>query len=372
MTGTRPDDAMRDLASQPDACEPGTPTASFSPAQSLDGQAEVFAQPLSIYLDQWVWVELAKASWGRPAMKGAAESLAKLRRLDGLGLVVCPLSQVHYMESNVSHQSDRRVRLAKVMAELSHLRTLACPASLLIGEIDAALQRRFGRPRTLPGTRVIGVGVGHAFGHPFEIPVGRLVDESLDEWAQRKVLAQYQFEVAVLAGLHGDGPMPGADQHAAIAAEYAEGERRLARDFLEKRLPRAERRKVLLASEFWDIRQMVLERLRAANVPKHEFLSLREADASAFIEELDSRNVSLLVRCRRHDNPAEHWKDNDLRDMAALCAATAYCNVVVTEKHFCHLLNTSGAAGRYGTKVISRLTDLPSVLDSLLCVLSGG
>jgi hypothetical protein len=51
-----------------------------------------------VYLDQWVWIRLARAALGRPKDPQDADVLAMVRESVRLGLASYPLSPVHYKE----------------------------------------------------------------------------------------------------------------------------------------------------------------------------------------------------------------------------------------------------------------------------------
>ena len=62
---------------------------------------------LSVYLDQWVWLRLAKADIGEPREDADTEVLAAVRRATAGG-VAFPLSATHYMETSRITSPQRR------------------------------------------------------------------------------------------------------------------------------------------------------------------------------------------------------------------------------------------------------------------------
>ena len=78
------------------------------------------------------------------------------------------------------------------------------------------------------------------------------------------------------------------------------------------------------------------------------------------VPELD---VSITLSAERN----EHWDRpitaNDERDIDALAVAIPHCAIVVTERFWCRLAERLGLAGRYGTTMLSDLTELPRMLD---------
>ena len=251
------------------------------------------------------------------------------------------------------------------MLEIAKLRTLAPPKVIVAWEIDQALARRFGRPFEVSPVSIVGFGVGHAFGERLQVPVGRFLDETIDEWAQRKVQAQYIFEVGAITGVRGDGPMENLAAHNEISARYAQGEHNLASRMHAAGITGTARDDVLLIDEIADISKVLDERMRAARVTWSEFTALGRDGIASFLDDLPSRAVTLALRRERHRNPNERWKGGDLHDIAALSLAVGYCDIVVMEKHMHALLLRSGIAERFGTTLLRRASNLVDVLDRM-------
>jgi len=89
-----------------------------------------------VYLDQWVWIRLARAAHGHADAADAVDALAKLRELVAADLIVCPLSNVRYMGTQAHYVEARRIRLGVVMVELGRLRTLVGARAPSLGGIQ--------------------------------------------------------------------------------------------------------------------------------------------------------------------------------------------------------------------------------------------
>jgi hypothetical protein len=81
--------------------------------------------------------------------------------------------------------------------------------------------------------------------------------------------------------------------------------------------------------------------------------------------ELPSRSAALELMWRQYDNLETGWKANDLNDIAYLSTAVGYCDMVVTERKWAHLLNASGAAARFDTMALHDLNDLTAILHAV-------
>jgi hypothetical protein len=67
--------------------------------------------PLLVYLDQSVWIKLARAANGHADAVDAVDALSRLRALLDADLIVCALSNVHYMQTQAHDWEARRIAL---------------------------------------------------------------------------------------------------------------------------------------------------------------------------------------------------------------------------------------------------------------------
>ncbi len=117
----------------------------------------------TLYLDQWVWVRMAKVRAGRPARPGDVDLLSAVQDAAEAG-VVLPLSSTHYMETLRVKDPRQRRDLADTMAPLSACRTLRRTRDLVTHQMRAAFHEQFGRPTFRPAPcRVFGLGAHWAF-----------------------------------------------------------------------------------------------------------------------------------------------------------------------------------------------------------------
>jgi len=80
------------------------------------------------------------------------------------------------------------------------------------------------------------------------------------------------------------------------------------------------------------------------------------------VESLPTRTCMFYMRRAKHANPQWTWGQHDRTDIGALSAAVPYCDVVVSERQWGHVLRTAKLDQRFGTTVISKLTDLLPIL----------
>lgn len=116
-----------------------------------------------VYLDQWVWIRLAKTANGEPRDPSDLQVLAAIRDASAEG-VAFPLSATHHIEMGKVTSPRQRLDLARTMASISHCRTLRARKILLRHQMLHAMHLTFGRPAFRPQQpEVLGTGFHWAF-----------------------------------------------------------------------------------------------------------------------------------------------------------------------------------------------------------------
>src|SRR3972149_6420972 len=131
---------------------------------------------LTVYLDQNKWIDLARAYHDRADGRPFLDVLELAEYASEHRLASFPLSTMHYLETWKHADEGKRERLALVMARLSRFDTIASISHVLPAEIEAALNRLFGRPARPRRLRVFGRGISHAFGKDLTIKLQRVED----------------------------------------------------------------------------------------------------------------------------------------------------------------------------------------------------
>jgi hypothetical protein len=322
---------------------------------------------LRVYLDQNKWIDLSRAVYGRPGGARFRDALDVVRYGVEKGLASFPLSSMHYMETLKRRDANSRRRLAAVMAEMSKMHTLAPPNVILPAELDAALNRRYGKPRNPRPMKAFGIGHRHAFG----LPEGRSrLPESAEvppeqRWAVEE-WANTVLELGLLAGPPKGVAVPGMkenDYYRAFGDRYARGEERLARGMVQNGLSKQVLREWVAGSEFVDILDAINEAFDRAGITEAESQNLETAQGmTGLLLDLPSRAITYHLRRLRHENPNTSWEPTDLDDISALAVAIAYCHVVITERQWSHFARIAQLGDQFGTTIISDLSQLPEIL----------
>jgi len=85
----------------------------------------------------------------------------------------------------------------------------------------------------------------------------------------------------------------------------------------------------------------------------------------AFADAVPSLRIAVDLKVELFRGAAKPWTMNAAHDIDALSMAVPYCHVVVPDREMASLLSRSGTGPRYGTKIITSLSDLPGVLPEL-------
>jgi hypothetical protein len=320
---------------------------------------------LSVYLDQNKWIDLARARYGRQDGERFRIAYELAAAAQSRHIARFPLSTIHYIEMYNTKNAARRDRLARTMQEVSGMETIVDSSRILPVEIDRALHSRFGRPLIPRRVEIFGVGVGHAFGIDdtrYHVPDElRHRIENVDIFELR---ANELMEFELLAGPPEDFPLPWlvTDAHTGPSKRFKQQEIELAQKFESNQIDAPTRDRTITAWELMDIWDQVSEGLIRAGIGISEFLELGAEGLTEFLEDLPSRHVAVVLQRARHRDSNLPRKDSDLLDIAALAVAVAYCDVVVTERFWTHLLKSNHLDELFGTTVLSDVAELSAIL----------
>ena len=85
----------------------------------------------------------------------------------------------------------------------------------------------------------------------------------------------------------------------------------------------------------------------------------------AFVARLPSAFVWATLRHWKHRDLTHPWEQHDWTDISALSVAVPYCDVVITERRWAHMIKATRLTERHSTEVGYGLTSLESLLSTL-------
>jgi hypothetical protein len=250
------------------------------------------------------------------------------------------------------------------MLTISKNHAIAPQWELVPGEIDRALRRRFGRPINCLPVRPFGKGIKHRSGvYAPPIPEGLRARVLASEPSLSQSELSDAIDLVLLAGPPEDLPIAGvALPPVKPAQDFARQQNEQVQRFIDYAADKDMRRRGIAARELIDMQEALEGGLARASVSWHALMELGADEVTAFMLDLPSRAAGLELMWRQFDNQQTKWKPNDLIDIGYLSCAVAYCDIVVTERKWTHMLNQSDVPKRFDTTVISDLNDLTELL----------
>jgi hypothetical protein len=313
---------------------------------------------VTIYLDQNKWIELARAFNGRHDGEQFKETLNLAFMSVDAGRAKFPLSSAHYMEVSKDGNAERRRRLATFMVELSERRSMISSPALMRSLVVAGLCQLLGRPNELGEPPVFGRGLNWVFGEHLLSATERFSYPFRASMLER-YLDSDQETVEVLS----DSPTLA---HRPEAAALRKEEMKLAthaaviRDAIAPYGKEA-RRMSYSGSLFSSILADFEFALRRLDIPLSQFYA-DPAEALKLIDFIPPLDIERDLVLGRDFHLDRKPAGNDMLDITAISMAIAYCDIVVTERFWEHIANTTGVAKRYDTLVISDVNGLQQFL----------
>lgn len=332
-----------------------------------------------VYLDLNHWIGLAKASVKHPDGARYRPLLEQMRTAPPE--FVFPLSSVHFMEMQGNSDARQRADVASVMEEISGFRTMTSLVTVMELEFEASLAALEGTAPASPTIALLGRGVLHAFGRRGGLRVFSQQGEDVtqttragwpggpaafDSWSRD---ADTQLARVVLAGpTEEDVPKMAASGWDPLAAKKIAQDRAAQHEDLRLKLNadpqlRRGRTRDLVSTRY--LAQEALTTLTGAAARHPEAIRLISEDrevARRLTDSMPSADVHISLVTAAHRNAQTAWSSNSILDIDAMSLAAAYCDVVLTERHFARQLQATGVAMRTGTTVLTT----PSQLDELL------
>lgn len=324
--------------------------------------------PLTIYLDQMKWIDLARAETGHPRGESHISALEVFKRAVDEGRARFPLSGAHYLETGKQHVRRRREQLSATMMRLAGVDRIAPPQVIVPWEVRRSLIEVFELPLSLPQLQLFGQGAAHALDMPsarYEPPAA--FDGILLSDEQRNFLADAlsaKFEGMILGGLP---PVDYPDNTRVVlpAIENLDNKFVVEQNRVAgwvQTLGRGKLEDVMAATAMADIMEPLIGAALELNLPLDEVVVPK--NVLLLLEHMPSRWVEMKLRFFRQSNPQKRWHGNDLNDLTALAITVPYCDVVVTERSWSSMLNTAKVPQRYSTLVTARLQDVVDLLEA--------
>jgi len=320
--------------------------------------------PRLLYLDQNKWIELARARYGKEDAAGVVAALGAVDDAVAVGKVIVPISGVHVMETMAPSDRGRRERLAEFMVGLSGNASILPYMALRPLEILHAVLRKLGRTPTAPlRPHVLGRGLTYALGAELSVsgipaPAAEVLTEVLESRASSIAMLVEAADPALTA-------VSRREDEAAVA------ELEVIRARAQAGLTPQQRLDLEMATVFstGPAGTELLDVLRKLGIGMQEFAAMFDGrdDWVSFFHDVPTMDVFVTLGTERDRSKERRIHRNDTKDLGFLAVAIPYANIVVTERFWAHLANSTGLAERYGTTVVADVARLPALLAARDC-----
>jgi len=307
----------------------------------------------SVYLDQFVYIRLARAGLGRGPAEDVAHHQNVLARAIA-GEVRFPLSAVHYLETWRQANPTRRQELAAEMIRVSRLNTLAPAQISWRAEVRKAVRDLFGTSMPTVPNPVWGLGAAHALGR-----------DPVTFWPDELPPPKHAYrEMLLLAGVGVDTERFAVEEQERHDQQqhFADTQTALAEQIAAWPTSRAKRRERIRLQTLADFSDDIVPELIGAGVALELLHSLGAEGLERFLRAIPTLWVLTELRRVRYANPQQGFTPHDLYDLRALACAIAYCDVVVTDAAWCDAVRRTDLASRFHTSVINDIADIENAL----------
>ena len=316
---------------------------------------------LTVYLDQNKWIDLAKALYRADAKPEEKENAKRLSLAVEAGSLRFPVSETHLLEAYRIGDRERRLRLASIFAAFSGGWFIASRQARLSHELEAALRSLLSsstqddRPPFDPFAQDLlwAFGESRYLAALTSIPEVRLTEISAAVGPLNALLSY--------VGLNDEQIRRAAVEHLTTST-LGLVERIRSRRALTKSEAADIRFRAYSAQLFLEVQDKLDTSLRRLGLSFGDLRAIPGEQIASLIDLVPCWNIERFLAVQIEQQWDREMEGNDVYDIAALTAAIPYCDVVVTERMWVRLCNTSGLAEQYNTRVISSVMEIQSLL----------
>lgn len=307
----------------------------------------------SVYLDQMHWIALAKAASRRSDGSGFVETLHIARDAVASRHAVFPLSFMHLLETARAPRADQRAQLAELMASLSKGVVLRSSRPVVEFQLRNAVRRLFDEPLLQGGPSLFGRGVEDIFccdlsALPNITPErAAQLQGSLNTTEAWISLLSYEDEASRKAGIT-------STERIAEQAVNEYERRRVTWESMNEDLTRRAYAGLLTRTFRGELQRFLRETGRTVD----EWGNAGTERLMGFWESIPSLHVEMELATQMHRQKSKMWATHDDRDIGFLSQAIPACDVVFTEKFWVDMSHRRKLDERYGTILLSDLSNL--------------
>ncbi|PKI91131.1 hypothetical protein CW368_07660 [Actinomycetales bacterium SN12] len=297
-----------------------------------------------------------------------------------------PLAVAHYLE--LWHRRDQRSReqVGALMRDMTGYATIPSPYLVRRREVRSLVAQLTAVPSSLPSiSDLLGYGAAHAFGSPHgrfrfveslaspdsTVSEGPSVapPENWEALERSGPAWEWLQLVGTPAILESEG-VERTPEHR-YGTQHMQSELRVRESIIRERATPAQLCDFLVADELKSLTDEINEIAAELDVDPNLFFSsgllgrTGPESVHAFITALPSAFAWATLRYRKHRDLTHPWEQHDWTDASALSVAVPYCDVVITERRWAHMIEATGLAKRHGTRAGHGIAALETLLLTL-------
>jgi len=331
---------------------------------------------LKIYLDQNIWIDLAKVKYQKEKDPKKVEAYNLIKEKIEKGEIETYLSLCHLHETRKIKNIERRKNLVNLMIELSKGSTILPYPYVIKHEIRNEIFRRLGKKKIDLTSLVFRKGIAHLLGSNLVLKSKSNDSRKLDPIAEYLVLNIANSKEVLKTVMMGEGifkdiPMVSDSD---MVAELERNRGRLFDSFSDKEL----RKKFTLVDNFSVmIVKGILEILKEYKLTENEIIMFFDNEFNLYdsnIEEKLKEEIYIFIKnvptfytttClsdSRDANIHRQIHEHDLYDIWGLSIAIPYCDIVICEKMFGTLAKQNKLGQLYNTIILSDIVQILTYL----------
>lgn len=307
-----------------------------------------------IYLDQWVYIKLLRASKGlRPEHLKYAEICKKLIESSQKGINKFPFSRVHLHEAIKRRELSSRKDLIKFIFDLSKFFTIRPWGRQIINlEVKNAVRKSLNFEPINLSNYVFDNELSHCFSSKEEIP--EEIKENLFSAHRNSELIEDVFC---------------KDQMRDYVEELFQQDNnttkkleKVRREEYNRHRDKKMRHNISEHSFLIDFtKDELIEAILEFDLDYKKYMdhifSSKES-IEAFLKSIPTAYVFHILNDAIDQDIGSSIDPNDICDLGALAIAIPYCDVVVTERKWSNILNQKEIGDLYSTKILHKIEDL--------------
>ena len=310
-----------------------------------------------IYLDLNKWIDLSRAYHDPIKSNDYYNIMSTLKKMVSRRELCIPLSSTNLIEPFKSFNNERRKRLGKTMAYFSDGYTLCMPDDIVIQELKVCIHNRYSQNNIIMSNskaNAIGRGIPFALVGLEKIEISEEMSEIKRNYIEY-INSNDTFESQLLTFFDGntDSDIDDLRKDEMRVAKRIERIRNKVRNTSKNNI------KSIYAAEVLNyLREEITLVLNEYHVTYEEF---REQDLDtqiAFLAAIPTRDIELELTTERNKQGDRQIDPNDLMDLAQLCIAIPYCDIVITENFWVSLTKRKRLDKKYSTIMLNDLNQL--------------